>query len=345
MSELTRRGHWQPDVLGRGYRALRIPIADEERAGEEISATLVRAPEPTLWSSRFGHTAQTDVLYVHGWSDYFFQTHVAQFWRDRGARFFALDLRRYGRNLTDGASATALPGYVASLDIYDEEIEMALEAMGHRVGSRAKRRLVLMGHSTGGLILALWAARHPGRADALVLNSPWLELQTREIGRLALAPVIDALGTVQAKKPFAAAEPGFYMRTLMKQSGGEWDINLDWHPERSFPVYPGWLRAIIQGHQRVAAGLNIQVPVCVLLAEQSLIAATWSEAMRHADVVLDVVGVARRSLNLGSAVTLLRCHRAIHDVFLSESEARAGAFRALDQWLSGYAQSAPARRL
>lgn len=345
MSELARNEHWQPDVLGHGYQALRIPLEDEERPGEKLSATLVRAPKPNLWASQLGSTARTDVLYVHGWSDYFFQTHVADFWRARGARFFALDLRRYGRNLTDGVGAASLPGYVASLETYDEEIEAALQTIGHHVGRKNRRRLVLMGHSTGGLILALWAARHPGRADAIVLNSPWLELQTREIGRLALAPVIDALGTIQAKKPFAASEPGFYMRTLMKQSGGEWDINLEWHPERSFPVYPGWLRAIIQGHQRVAAGLNLEVPVCVLLAEQSLIAPTWSEAMRSADVVLDVVGVARRSLNLGSAVTLLRCHRAIHDVFLSEPDARAGAFRALDQWLTGYAQITPARRL
>ena len=49
-----------------------------------------------------------------------------------------------------------------------------------------------MGHSTGGLTLTLWAARHPGLADALVLNSPWLELQLGPLGRQALAPLVDS---------------------------------------------------------------------------------------------------------------------------------------------------------
>jgi len=343
MSQLAKPQRWMPDFLGHGYQALSLPFQDEERSGEQTSATLIRAPKPGLWASRFGLTAETDVLYVHGWSDYFFQTHVADFWRNRGAKFFALDLRRYGRNLRDGASADALPGYVASLDTYDEEIEAALEVMGHGPSARTSRRLVLFGHSTGGLILTLWASRNPGRASALVLNSPWLELQTREIGRLALAPFIDTLGKYQPKKPFPASEPGFYMRSLAKQFGGEWEINLDWHPERSFPIFPGWLKAITQGHQRVAAGLNVDAPICVLLAEQSLLAPTWSDAMKHADVVLDVVGVARRSLDLGSSVTVLRCHRAMHDVFLSEPDARASAFSALQHWLTGYAQTGKQR--
>lgn len=339
MSQLAQGQSWQPDVLGRGYQALRLMLNDEERAGEKTPATIIRAPQPSQWSSRFGLTARTDVLFVHGWSDYFFQTHVADFWRERGARFFALDLRRYGRNLSNGAAADALPGYVASLDTYDEEIEAALEVMGHGPASTPSRRLVLMGHSTGGLILSLWASRNPNRASSLVLNSPWLELQTREIGRLALAPFIDTVGKYQPKKPFPAAEPGFYMRTLAQQFGGEWDINLEWHPERSFPIYPGWLKAITQGHQRVAAGLNLNIPICVLLAERSLLAPVWSEEMKQADVVLDVVGVARRSLNLGATVTIARCPGAMHDVFLSAPPARAYAFAALEHWLSGYARS------
>src|SRR5690606_39929457 len=110
-----------------------------------------------------------DVLYVHGWSDYFFQKRLARFWTARGARFFALDLRKYGRSLRPGQT----PGFITDLDEYDADIEAALAARGNTAG----RRLVLLGHSTGGLILSLWAARHPRQVDALILNSPWLEFQ------------------------------------------------------------------------------------------------------------------------------------------------------------------------
>ena len=49
-----------------------------------------------------------------------------------------------------------------------------------------------MGHSTGGLIAALWAARNVGRLEGLILNSPWLDLQGSAIVRTLGTPVIDA---------------------------------------------------------------------------------------------------------------------------------------------------------
>ena len=82
----------------------------------------------------------------------FFQTEVAKFWNGLGARFFALDLRKYGRSLCPGQTE----GYVTSLEVYDDDVEAALSAMGTEA---AGRRLVLLGHSTGGLTLTWWAAR------------------------------------------------------------------------------------------------------------------------------------------------------------------------------------------
>ena len=97
-------------------------------AGEHgaLVATLVRSiPNPL--ATAFAPLRDVDVLYVHGWSDYFFQRELAEFWTRRGARFYALDLRRYGRSLRDGQS----PGYIDSLDDYDDDIGAALRAMGH----------------------------------------------------------------------------------------------------------------------------------------------------------------------------------------------------------------------
>ncbi|MDN2783611.1 alpha/beta hydrolase, partial [Campylobacter jejuni] len=75
------------------------------------------------------------------------------------------------------------------------DIEAALEAMGHGEDERPRRpphrRLILMGHSTGGLTLSLWADRHPGRAAAVVLNRPWLEFQAHAAGRAVISPLID----------------------------------------------------------------------------------------------------------------------------------------------------------
>lgn len=335
MSRLSGQSGWKPDFLGGGFHALTLPLTPDESEGEQVTASLVRAPKPSGFSAFFGDAAHTDVLYVHGWSDYFFQTHVADFWRGRGARFYALDLRRYGRNLGEELGGK-LPGYISSLETYDEEIELALSEMGHGRGVISRRKLILMGHSTGGLILSLWAARNPGRASALVLNSPWLELQTREVGRLALSPFIDTLSKYQPKNPIRASEPGFYMRSVSDEQDGEWSVNLQWHPTHSFPIYPGWLSAIIRGHQAVAAGLGLDIPILVLLSARSLFSPVWDEQMKSSDVVLDVIGVAKRSLDLGVCTTVVRIDQAMHDVFLSAKPVRNQAFDAIDHWLIGY---------
>ena len=107
---------WVPDILGEPYEQLTLELGDD--AEGPVVATLVRAGVPASSAP----LADVDVLYVHGWSDYFFQTALADFWTDLGARFFALDLRKYGRSLREGQT----PGYVASLGEYDDDIILTL---------------------------------------------------------------------------------------------------------------------------------------------------------------------------------------------------------------------------
>ncbi|GAE68218.1 lysophospholipase [Cutibacterium acnes JCM 18909] len=45
------------------------------------------------------------MLYVHGWSDCFYQAHLAEVVESWGYDFLGLDLRRYGRNLVPGQMA------------------------------------------------------------------------------------------------------------------------------------------------------------------------------------------------------------------------------------------------
>ena len=76
---------WVPDVELPGYRQLNIPLPGARMCqGEpdhEVVATLVRRSDPG------GRRA---VLYVHGWSDYFFQTHLAEAIESWGYDFYAL---------------------------------------------------------------------------------------------------------------------------------------------------------------------------------------------------------------------------------------------------------------
>lgn len=327
--------NWRPDVLGAGFEQLDLPLGTDSEG--EVLATLVRHRPMPRWRALLGrlNLRDVDVLYVHGWNDYFFQTELAEHFTARGARFFALDLRKYGRSIRPWQT----PGYIENLADYDADIEAALTAM-HSNG----RRIFLLGHSTGGLVFTLWANRNPGRIDALILNSPWLETQGSTIARMLMAPVLKARAKVNATAKLPSVDLGYYSRSIDKARDGEWEFNHDWRPERGFLAKSAWGAAIIAGHTQVAAGLSIDVPVITLLSKRSLISLIWSEEMLRSDIVLVVDDIARRALKLGEAVTVVRLDGAIHDVFLSAKPVRDEAYRQLDRWLDGYASRSAVSR-
>ncbi|MBD3940314.1 alpha/beta hydrolase [Microbacterium sp. NEAU-LLC] len=323
---------WVPDILGKPFEQLTMPLGVQGAQGELV-ATLVRSiPNPLL--SLFAPLRDVDVLYIHGWSDYFFQRDVAQFWTSRGARFYALDLRRYGRSLREGMT----PGYIDALEDYDVDIEAALAAMGQGTpDAPSARRLVLMGHSTGGLTLTLWASRHPGRAAALVLNSPWLELQLGAIGRHALAPLVEMRAKIDPRGAQPEVDFGFYTRAQEEIGSLPTDPQRAiWRPDRGFPTAPGWLAAVMDGHRRIAAGIDVACPAFVLLSAHYTTPISWKESMTSTDSVLWVDDIARAATLIGRGVTIARIDGAIHDVFLSRPKPRADAFAALRRWSDGY---------
>ncbi|AMB59673.1 alpha/beta hydrolase [Microterricola viridarii] len=337
MTDTRKAPRWKPDVLGGQFEQLTLPLKPDVEG--EVVATLVRYNAMRPLDLRTLPADGADVLYVHGWSDYFFQTHLAEYWRSMGARFYALDLRKYGRSLR----AHQTPGFVDDLSIYDEDIEAALDAMGHsapkpgpKVDTGTRRPLILMGHSTGGLTLSLWAARHHGRVRALVLNSPWLEFQARGIGREVIAPAVVLGAKVAPRAPLPTVDLGFYTRTVSKKFDGEWDYNSEWRPQRGFPIHPAWLKAVLRGHGTIAGGVDIGAPVLSIMSARSTISLVWSDAMLSTDSVLVVDDIAVRSLRLSASVTVERIDGAIHDVVLSAEPVRDAAFSAMTRWLRGY---------
>ena len=313
---------WHSDLLD-GFESRDLPVSEDVPvAGEPVDVDLVA----TLVRRQDARTRRA-VLYLHGWNDYFFQTHLAEHWAAMGYDFHALDLRRYGRSHRRGQ----LFGYVVDLDDYTQEIDAAIEII------RADHdELLLMGHSTGGLIAALWASDHPGVADGLVLNSPWLDLQGSAMVRALGGPVIDRLGASLGTAILKLPDAGFYARVLHADKDGEWTYDTDLKASPSPPVRVGWLRAILQGHQRVAAGLDIDSPVLVMCSARSDFRRKWSEDFKQADTVLDVEQISARAGRLGSDVTLRRFDGGLHDLVLSAPEVRKRVLAAMEHWTLDY---------
>lgn len=315
---------WHPDVLGQYFFAAELPLLPDDE-GENF-ATLIRYRPPRF---RF-FERNTAVLYVHGWNDYFFQTELAEFWHSQGAAFYALDLRKYGRSLRPHHT----PGFITDLADYDAELELALRVITERHGAGV--RIVGMGHSTGGLVLSLWTARHPNSFRALILNSPWLELQGSSLVRVLATPMVSQLAKLSPKAELPNIDPGYSARTMRIELGGEWDYNEEWRPSPMFAVRAGWLKAILAGHAAVAEGLELEIPILMMASARSHIRPLWSEEMRSADIVLDVDHITERALDLGNHVTILRVEGGLHDLIMSRPAVRAGVYDEIARWGRAY---------
>lgn len=328
---------WQEDFLGPGFEARTLPLLDDDDG--PAAATLIRHRADSAHSPRFV------ALWLHGWNDYFHQRELASVITDLGGAFYALDLRKYGRSLRSWQK----PGYVTSLSVYDEDIHAALAVIRAETGIGTD--LVLMGHSTGGLTAALWAHRHPGALRAVILDSPWLDLQGSTLFRSIGTGIVDGLSRVAPTNVIPLPDNGVYARILAgwteddgeRPEGSEgdpfydgWTMNPAWRMQPSFPVRPGWLAAIRGGHAQVAAGLEITCPVLVLSSSRTDYSSKWTPELRGADTVLDVVQIANRALQLGPLVTLARFEGAVHDVFLSRAAVRQRAYREIERWCGAY---------
>jgi alpha-beta hydrolase superfamily lysophospholipase len=335
MTAGAHTGDARPDILGPPYTAQTLVLPDDDEG--EVVATLVHRPAESIGTESAGTPRRADraVLHVHGFADYFFQTAYAEWWNGRGYDFYALDLRKYGRSILPHQT----PNYVADLAHYHPELDLAWDRVtsGHR-------NVVLSGHSTGGLVVPLWADARAteGRvvdARGIVLNAPWLDLQGKAWIRLGLMPVVQQVAKRQPMRVIPRTVTGLYARSLHRDHEGEWDFDLAWKPIESWPAYAGWLAAVRRGHATLHRGLDLTFPALVLSSTRSTAPTELGEDVHSTDIVLDVEQIRRWSSSLGRHVTYAGIEGARHDVFLSREGPRTRAFAELDRWLTAYVET------
>lgn len=340
---------WLPDHLGDGFAFAELDLGEDDE-GPCVATLVSYTPRDVGQETparntlrRFlrlpGNSPAAEpvqaVLYVHGWSDYFFQHELAHFYTSRGWAFYAVDLRKYGRSLREWQT----PGYVTDLADYDDDITAAMEALTEDVAAKTglpPSGITLMAHSTGALIASLWANRFPGKVSSLVLNSPWLDTQGSAILRTTTQGLLEPITRFRPKARLKLPEFGFYWRSISNEADGEWELNGLWRPQFGFPIRAGWVTAILAGHAQVRRGLDIRVPVLVLASSKSSISPVWNDAMLSSDSVLDVAVMTQRALQLGAHVTVCRFEGALHDTLLSRPPVRSRVYAELARWLDCY---------
>jgi alpha-beta hydrolase superfamily lysophospholipase len=224
-----------------------------------------------------------------------------------------------------------LPNYTSDINEYLQDVDASITLLQQEEDIDW---LLLNGHSTGGLVAALYAHRgnHRSVINALYLNSPFLDMNLPQWQESFLEPIVAAIGSLLPRWPISH-QASFYGQSLHVDHHGVWRFNTEWKPVEGFPVYAGWFRAIHRAQAEVDRGLSIECPVLVMHAERSAWLKRWSDEAMSTDIVLDVSDIKRLSPRLGRRVEVRAIVDGVHDLILSKTKARKEVFQELLNWL------------
>lgn len=309
---------YEPDRLGEGFESKQLAMPDDYSG--PVVTTLVRS----LSACSDVHRA---ILYVHGYNDYFFQKSMAQTFTDSCFNFYAVDLRKYGRSLLPGQT----PFEVRDLKEYFADIDTALTI----IREEGNTEIVLMGHSTGGLITSLYCEAHRDSlpVQGLILNSPFLDMNMSGFYEKVLVPIVSAWGRCFKNTKISQGNSTAYAESLLKEYHGEWEYDTNLKFMASRPVTAAWVRAIHQGHKQVHKGLHIPCPILLMYSSQSVQGDQWTPQHQSGDAVLDVKDIARYGRTLGPRVTEFEVQEGLHDLVLSKPAARASVYAEIFRWM------------
>ncbi|MBD5344728.1 MAG: alpha/beta hydrolase [Bacteroides sp.] len=314
-------GLWTSDAADTDSTYFRRTVVHPDDYSGKVVSTIIRKGTPDA--------SKPGVLYVHGFNDYFFNTEMGDEFARQGYNFYAVDLRKYGRSILHGQKR-----YEAlSLEEYFPDIDSALVDM-ERAGID---RIVLMGHSTGGLITALYMSRSRSEAknsvDTLILNSPFLDWN--QGWKEKIIGAVSWVGKWFPNLKISQGESTAYAESLLADHHGRWHYDTTKKLSQSPPVTAGWIRAITEAQKALRDGkADIKVPILLMYSGASVDGSEWTEEHNLADGVLDVNDIKKYGLELGPHVTCIRVIGGLHDLTLSSRGIVIPLYRRIFSWLS-----------
>lgn len=301
----------------KGFNYLQFQLAPDYEG--EVQATFISANTNT-------HKRPV-ILYVHGFIDYFFHPHVADFFDEKGYDFCSLELRKYGHSLLPHQH----PNYCRSISEYYEEVDISIL----KIRDINQEEIILMGHSTGGLVTSSYLnfGNERNQVSALILNSPFLEVNMPTVARTVMKPMSKVLGKISPFGKLDGMLPPIYASSVHKDHEGEWEFNKDFKPIEGFPVYFKWSRAIMEAQDALKENSDIQVPILLLHSHDSYLPTKHEDRVMKSDIVLNVEHMKAIGPKLGKNVTMIEVQNGMHDLFLSPNLVREEALEKTAVWL------------
>jgi alpha-beta hydrolase superfamily lysophospholipase len=317
LSGLNSFAQYRADELGNNFVCKTISMPDDYEG--KVICTLIKRSS--------NQKSNKAVLYVHGFNDYFFQTEIADRFEEMGYNLYAVDLRKYGRSLMPHqkrCNTRAIEEYFADLDTTVNIIK-----------SEGYDKIILLGHSTGGLITSLYCHSKGDRCpvDGLILNSPFFKINTSGFLNKIVIPFIAAVAEILPTIDIPQSKTTGYAESLLKEYRGEWKFDTTKKLMLSPDVTTDWIAAIYTAHKQVRRGLNIRIPVLAMCSDKSVEGSKWSPEFMRADAVLNVADNEKYFQSLGSNVQSIKIVDGMHDLFCSQPEVRESVYRHIYNWL------------
>lgn len=304
------------DLLGKGFKQATI-VQPSDYEGS-VTCTIIRKTTPEKSSKA--------VLYVHGFNDYFFQEEMAERYIKEGFNFYAVDLRKYGRSWLSHQKINN----VRDLSEYYADIDTALAV----IKGEGNEKVLLSGHSLGGLVLSLYASERAGKEkfDAVLLNSPMFALNIKSGLKKTALPLLLKRAEKHPETTFDLGLNPLYGESLHITAHGEWSYSLGLKPFIAPPVNLGWIRAVHMGQERLSQGVQINKPVLVLHSAKSIDEKKWSDVFFTGDAVLNVEEIARLAQNIVGQYSIQAVQGGMHDLILSKQPVRDEVYSTIFNW-------------
>lgn len=307
---------YKEDILQDGFEQRTLSLKDDYEG--KVIATLIRRLA--------SETTNKAILYIHGFNDYFFQKEMAFNFNNHQFNFFALDLRKYGRSYLKHQKLND----IRNIKDYFEEILLSIEI----IFKEQNKELYLFGHSTGGLLITLFAKEYTGSGlfSGLILNSPFFDFN-QPVFLKKLIPLAISMGKYFPQVKVNGGFTDQYGKYLHESSEGEWDYNLEWKPNVPPKVNLGWVRAIYLGQKEMKKEFTIKEPVLVMYSKESVENYGDKNQIQTRDAILNVKDIEIISANIKGNVERISIDGGLHDLILSQESVRDEVYLIIFNWL------------
>ncbi len=318
--------HWRPisdhnDFLGASFRS----------RGFQLLKT-----KPSVVCHLINHRKSNGnskaILYLHGYTDYFFQDQLAEDLLLTGYDFYAIDLQGYGRSIRPSRT----PNECKTLDQYFDDLNIALTTMKQD----GIEDVIILAHSTGGLIASrfLQSLKDIQNEDlpnikGLILNSPFLCLPYPPHKLQSMTRLVSALTYLFPFYKKTSYKDKIYARTLHEKFGGEWQYRLDLKPANGFGLSFSWLQQVIKSQNTLIQN-PLHIPTLLCCSKKSTYTTKTTYEISQGDGALDVESMQQTARSIYTQLEIQIIPQGFHDLYLSKPTARQQYLSAIKNWLT-----------